>query len=140
MFVSHGWETWTQHRPQLWIVACLETSWFPLVRWSPAGQWAERRQLSLPGFHWPFWEPNPWSRCAALQGSAGTDTYTHKLQTRWIQQLFLIGCLASQSYQEGALQNGHRWTSSKSRLFTPFAVCVISKFPYYNALRDCLSW
>ncbi|KAM8766431.1 DENN domain-containing protein 3 [Acanthopagrus schlegelii] len=46
---------------------------------------------------------------------------------------------AVQSYQEGALQNGHRWTSSKSRLFTPFAVCVISKFPYYNALRDCLS-
>ncbi|XP_067355518.1 DENN domain-containing protein 3 isoform X2 [Channa argus] len=41
--------------------------------------------------------------------------------------------------QEGVLQNGHRRNSSKSRLFTPFAVCVISKFPYYNALRDCLS-
>ncbi|KAK2830455.1 hypothetical protein Q5P01_018386 [Channa striata] len=41
--------------------------------------------------------------------------------------------------QDGVLQNGHRWNSSKSRLFTPFAVCVISKFPYYNALRDCLS-
>nr|XP_057902517.1 DENN domain-containing protein 3 isoform X2 [Doryrhamphus excisus] len=44
-----------------------------------------------------------------------------------------------QSCQDGASQNGHRWNSSKSRLFTPFAVCVISKFPYYNALRDCLS-
>uniref|UniRef100_A0A3B4XS00 DENN domain containing 3 n=1 Tax=Seriola lalandi dorsalis TaxID=1841481 RepID=A0A3B4XS00_SERLL len=37
------------------------------------------------------------------------------------------------------VQNGHRWNSSKTRLYTPFAVCVISKFPYYNALRDCLS-
>ncbi|XP_019731831.1 DENN domain-containing protein 3 isoform X1 [Hippocampus comes] len=46
---------------------------------------------------------------------------------------------AVQSYQEAALQNGHRWISSKCRLFSPFAVCVISKFPYYNALRDCLS-
>ncbi|XP_075907823.1 DENN domain-containing protein 3 isoform X2 [Nelusetta ayraudi] len=46
---------------------------------------------------------------------------------------------AVQSCQEGAAQNGHRWNSSKSRLFTPFAVCIISKFPYYNALRDCLS-
>uniref|UniRef100_A0A8C9WWH0 DENN domain containing 3 n=1 Tax=Sander lucioperca TaxID=283035 RepID=A0A8C9WWH0_SANLU len=40
---------------------------------------------------------------------------------------------------EGAVQNGHRWNSSKSRLYTPFAMCVISKFPYYNALKDCLS-
>ncbi|XP_034016688.1 DENN domain-containing protein 3 [Thalassophryne amazonica] len=40
--------------------------------------------------------------------------------------------------QEG-IQNGHRWTSSKTRLYTPFAVCIISKFPYYNALKDCLS-
>ncbi|XP_078477925.1 DENN domain-containing protein 3 [Lampetra planeri] len=44
-----------------------------------------------------------------------------------------------QSCQEGSAQNGHRWNSSKSRLFTPFAVCVISKLPYYNALRDCLT-
>ncbi|KAK7898355.1 hypothetical protein WMY93_019208 [Mugilogobius chulae] len=36
-------------------------------------------------------------------------------------------------------ENGHRWISSKCRLFTPFAICIISKFPYYNALRDCLS-
>lgn len=46
---------------------------------------------------------------------------------------------AVQSCQEGAYQNGHRWNTSKCRLFTPFAICVISKFPYYNALRDCLS-
>ncbi|KAM7373278.1 hypothetical protein PAMP_008143 [Pampus punctatissimus] len=46
---------------------------------------------------------------------------------------------AVQSCQEGVVQNGHRWNSSKTRLYTPFAVCVISKFPYYNALRDCLS-
>lgn len=46
---------------------------------------------------------------------------------------------AVQSCQEGLLHNGHRWNSSKCRLFAPFAICVISKFPYYNALRDCLS-
>ncbi|KAK5607441.1 hypothetical protein CRENBAI_021189 [Crenichthys baileyi] len=44
-----------------------------------------------------------------------------------------------QSIQEGVLQNGHRWTVAKSRLYAPFAVCIISKFPYYNALKDCLS-
>uniref|UniRef100_A0A665TH57 DENN domain-containing protein 3-like n=1 Tax=Echeneis naucrates TaxID=173247 RepID=A0A665TH57_ECHNA len=43
------------------------------------------------------------------------------------------------SCQEGVVHNGHRWPSSKIRLYIPFAVCVISKFPYYNALRDCLS-
>uniref|UniRef100_A0AAQ6AEC3 UDENN domain-containing protein n=1 Tax=Amphiprion ocellaris TaxID=80972 RepID=A0AAQ6AEC3_AMPOC len=43
------------------------------------------------------------------------------------------------SCQEGVVQNGHRWNSTKSRLYTPFALCIISKFPYYNALRDCLS-
>uniref|UniRef100_H2SZ65 DENN domain containing 3 n=1 Tax=Takifugu rubripes TaxID=31033 RepID=H2SZ65_TAKRU len=37
------------------------------------------------------------------------------------------------------VQNGHRWNPSKSRLFAPYAVCIISKFPYYNALKDCLS-
>ncbi|KAM9738310.1 DENN domain-containing protein 3 isoform 3-T3 [Menidia menidia] len=41
--------------------------------------------------------------------------------------------------QDGVVQNGHRWNSTKPRLYAPFAVCVISKFPYYNALRDCLS-
>ncbi|XP_056154239.1 DENN domain-containing protein 3 [Lampris incognitus] len=46
---------------------------------------------------------------------------------------------AVQSFQESGIQNGHRGNLSKSRLYTPFAVCVISKFPYYNALRDCLS-
>ncbi|KAM3595803.1 uncharacterized protein V6R79_003012 [Siganus canaliculatus] len=45
---------------------------------------------------------------------------------------------AVQSGHESVVQNGHRW-SSKSRLYVPFAVCIISKFPYYNALRDCLS-
>ncbi|KAM4550180.1 DENN domain-containing protein 3 [Fundulus diaphanus] len=41
--------------------------------------------------------------------------------------------------QEGPLQNGCRWNAPKSRLYAPFAVCIISKFPYYNALKDCLS-
>ncbi|KAM4724802.1 DENN domain-containing protein 3 isoform 2-T2 [Anableps anableps] len=46
---------------------------------------------------------------------------------------------AVQSVQESVLQNGHRRDVPKCRLFAPFAVCIISKFPYYNALKDCLS-
>ncbi|XP_054909978.1 DENN domain-containing protein 3 [Poeciliopsis prolifica] len=46
---------------------------------------------------------------------------------------------AVQSIQESVLQNGHRWNTPKCRLFAPFAVCIISKFPYYNALKDSLS-
>ncbi|KAJ1194466.1 hypothetical protein NDU88_003754 [Pleurodeles waltl] len=49
------------------------------------------------------------------------------------------------------VQNGHiltngqvSWESSINSTktfdcFVPFAVCVISKYPYYNALKDCLS-
>ncbi|KAG9355401.1 hypothetical protein JZ751_000239 [Albula glossodonta] len=42
--------------------------------------------------------------------------------------------------QDGALyQNGH-WSASKTpRLYTAFGICVISKYPYYIALRDSLS-
>ncbi|KAM9385934.1 DENN domain-containing protein 3 [Pholidichthys leucotaenia] len=40
--------------------------------------------------------------------------------------------------QEGVVHNSHRG-SSKCHIYTPFAVCVISKFPYYSALKDCLS-
>lgn len=45
-----------------------------------------------------------------------------------------------QASQEGVgYQNGH-WTSPKGpRLYTAYGICVISKYPYYNALRDCLS-
>ncbi|XP_072531434.1 DENN domain-containing protein 3 [Salminus brasiliensis] len=35
-------------------------------------------------------------------------------------------------------QNGHR-SSKPLRLYTAYSICVISKYPYYNALRDCLS-
>uniref|UniRef100_A0AAZ3PV85 DENN domain-containing protein 3 n=1 Tax=Oncorhynchus tshawytscha TaxID=74940 RepID=A0AAZ3PV85_ONCTS len=35
--------------------------------------------------------------------------------------------------------NGH-WSSTRTtKLYTAFAICVISKHPYYNALKDCLS-
>ncbi|KAM5314568.1 DENN domain-containing protein 3 isoform 2-T3 [Glossophaga mutica] len=30
-------------------------------------------------------------------------------------------------------------TASTAGCFVPYAVCVVSRFPYYNALRDCLS-
>lgn len=26
------------------------------------------------------------------------------------------------------------------KLFTAYGFCVISKYPYFTALRDCLSW
>ncbi|KAJ8273365.1 hypothetical protein GJAV_G00100790 [Gymnothorax javanicus] len=43
------------------------------------------------------------------------------------------------SQESAAHQNGH-WSSSKApRLFSPFGICVISKHPYYKALKDCLS-
>ncbi|KAK6327886.1 hypothetical protein J4Q44_G00035320 [Coregonus suidteri] len=41
--------------------------------------------------------------------------------------------------QDGGHQNGHRLSSKSSRLYTAYGICVISKYPYYNALRDCLS-
>lgn len=37
-------------------------------------------------------------------------------------------------------QNGH-WSSTRTtKLYTAYAICVISKHPYSNALKDCLSW
>uniref|UniRef100_A0A3P8ZIY6 UDENN domain-containing protein n=1 Tax=Esox lucius TaxID=8010 RepID=A0A3P8ZIY6_ESOLU len=44
-------------------------------------------------------------------------------------------------FQEGSViyPDGH-WSSKKtSKLYTAHAICVISKHPYYNALKDCLS-
>ncbi|ROI69400.1 DENN domain-containing protein 3 [Anabarilius grahami] len=41
--------------------------------------------------------------------------------------------------QDNAMhQNGHQSTKLQ-RLYTTYSICVISKYPYYNALRDCLS-
>uniref|UniRef100_A0A8B9BVW8 UDENN domain-containing protein n=1 Tax=Anser brachyrhynchus TaxID=132585 RepID=A0A8B9BVW8_9AVES len=31
-------------------------------------------------------------------------------------------------------------THKKSDCFVPLAICVISRYPYFNALKDCLSW
>ncbi|KAL7984014.1 hypothetical protein Chor_002584, partial [Crotalus horridus] len=49
-----------------------------------------------------------------------------------------------QTIQEGRLYNGQaRWDnlphSIADSYFVPFAVCVISRYPYFNALKDCLS-
>ncbi|XP_052440325.1 DENN domain-containing protein 3 isoform X2 [Carassius gibelio] len=38
----------------------------------------------------------------------------------------------------GIYQNGLR-LNKLQRLFTTYSICIISKYPYYNALRDCLS-
>ncbi|KAG9278943.1 DENN domain-containing protein 3 isoform X1 [Astyanax mexicanus] len=42
------------------------------------------------------------------------------------------------SLDGSAHQNGVR-SSKLPRLYTAYGICVISKYPYYNALRDCLS-
>ncbi|XP_032078728.1 DENN domain-containing protein 3 isoform X1 [Thamnophis elegans] len=49
-----------------------------------------------------------------------------------------------QPMQEGRLYNGQaHWdklqSSRSDAYFVPFAVCVISRYPYFNALKDCLS-
>ncbi|KAJ7991755.1 hypothetical protein DPEC_G00287170 [Dallia pectoralis] len=41
--------------------------------------------------------------------------------------------------QDGGQQNGLRSPSMPCRLYAPYGICVVSKYPYYNALRDCLS-
>uniref|UniRef100_A0A8C1YFY5 DENN domain-containing protein 3 n=1 Tax=Cyprinus carpio TaxID=7962 RepID=A0A8C1YFY5_CYPCA len=41
-------------------------------------------------------------------------------------------------YYNGIHQNGHRLNKLQC-LFTTYSICIISKYPYYNALRDCLS-
>lgn len=46
-------------------------------------------------------------------------------------------------HDEYCFYNGKsHWEPSMSsaRRFVPFAVCVVSRFPYYNSLKDCLSW
>ncbi|GAB1299432.1 DENN domain-containing protein 3 [Apodemus speciosus] len=45
-------------------------------------------------------------------------------------------------HDEYCFYNGKsHWEASMSsaRRFVPFAVCVVSRFPYYNSLKDCLS-
>uniref|UniRef100_A0A4W5P418 DENN domain containing 3 n=1 Tax=Hucho hucho TaxID=62062 RepID=A0A4W5P418_9TELE len=44
-----------------------------------------------------------------------------------------------QFFQDVGHQYVHRSSSKSSRLYTAYGICVISKYPYYNALRDCLS-
>ncbi|XP_035648762.1 DENN domain-containing protein 3 isoform X2 [Oncorhynchus keta] len=46
--------------------------------------------------------------------------------------------LKMQFFQDVGHQNGHL-SSKSSNLYTAYGICVISKYPYYNALRDCLS-
>ncbi|KAJ7419226.1 DENN domain containing 3 [Willisornis vidua] len=51
-----------------------------------------------------------------------------------------------QPIQDGCIpSNGqaHRESAQTGKVpvcFVPFAVCVISRYPYFNALKDCLSW
>ncbi|KAJ8004732.1 hypothetical protein DPEC_G00139350 [Dallia pectoralis] len=44
-------------------------------------------------------------------------------------------------FQEGLMfsQNRHLSFKKTTKLYTAYAICVLSRHPYYNALRDCLS-
>ncbi|XP_073677609.1 DENN domain-containing protein 3-like [Garra rufa] len=41
-------------------------------------------------------------------------------------------------HDNGIHQNGNR-VNKLQRVYTTYSICIISKYPYYNALRDCLS-
>ncbi|XP_042565122.1 DENN domain-containing protein 3 isoform X2 [Clupea harengus] len=47
-------------------------------------------------------------------------------------------CRPVQLFQESFRQQNGLW-SKASWHYTAYGVCIISKYPYYNALRDCLS-
>ncbi|XP_063055848.1 DENN domain-containing protein 3 [Engraulis encrasicolus] len=47
-------------------------------------------------------------------------------------------CRPVQAFPETSLQQNGHW-SRASRLYSDYGICVISKYPYYTALRDCLS-
>lgn len=66
-------------------------------------------------------------------------------------QLFSVCAVSTQGHvslllfvqDEYCFYNGKsHWEPSvrTARRFVPFAVCVVSRFPYYNSLKDCLSW
>uniref|UniRef100_A0A8C9JBJ5 DENN domain containing 3 n=1 Tax=Panthera tigris altaica TaxID=74533 RepID=A0A8C9JBJ5_PANTA len=42
-------------------------------------------------------------------------------------------------HDESCFYNGKMPPGGAAGCFVPFAVCVVSRFPYYNALKDCLS-
>ncbi|XP_053322135.1 DENN domain-containing protein 3 [Spea bombifrons] len=46
-----------------------------------------------------------------------------------------LGLCNGQAYWDSSSGN----TQKSVDIFVPFAVCVISRYPYYNALKDCLS-
>ncbi|TRY82267.1 hypothetical protein DNTS_009373 [Danionella cerebrum] len=41
--------------------------------------------------------------------------------------------------QENGTHDKGQGATKAQRLYTTFSICIISKYPYYNALRDCLS-
>ncbi|XP_051519043.1 DENN domain-containing protein 3-like [Myxocyprinus asiaticus] len=42
-------------------------------------------------------------------------------------------------YQDNVIHQNSHQSFKPQRLYTTYSICVISKYPYYNALRDCLS-
>lgn len=48
-------------------------------------------------------------------------------------------CKPVQFYQDSVMHHNGSRSSKLPRLYTTYSICVISKYPYYNALRDCLS-
>ncbi|XP_067282147.1 DENN domain-containing protein 3 isoform X3 [Pseudorasbora parva] len=48
-------------------------------------------------------------------------------------------CKPIQFQQDNVMHKNGYQSTKLQRLYTTYSICVISKYPYYNALRDCLS-
>ncbi|XP_057168771.1 DENN domain-containing protein 3-like isoform X1 [Ursus arctos] len=63
----------------------------------------------------------------------------------WEQKYAVVAQYSRPPHDESCFYNGKaHWepswpTAGVAGCFGPFAVCVVSKLPYYNALKDCLS-
>ncbi|XP_015225370.1 PREDICTED: DENN domain-containing protein 3-like [Cyprinodon variegatus] len=60
-----------------------------------------------------------------------TDVFGNK--THGVVMQYYRQILEGSSYQNGG------GSSKFSKLYSPFGVCIISKYPYFTALKDCLS-
>ncbi|XP_015416908.1 PREDICTED: DENN domain-containing protein 3, partial [Myotis davidii] len=90
-------------------------------------------QLCFPGGLCVAWEPQE-DRVHFLVLTDVSGNRTYAAVAQYYRPLHDEHCFYSgKPPRESGLSVG------AAGCFVPFAVCVISRFPYYNALRDCLS-
>ncbi|XP_059528413.1 DENN domain-containing protein 3 isoform X1 [Myotis daubentonii] len=91
-------------------------------------------QLCFPGGLCVAWEPQEDRvHFLVLTDVCGNRTYAAVAQ--YYRPLHDEHCF----YSGKPPRESSRLSVGAAGCFVPFAVCVISRFPYYNALRDCLS-